>query len=461
VAATAARPADRTGARALLIASAATFLAYLDVTVVNVAFPDLQRDFAGTSLTTLSWNVTAYAVAFAALLAPLGRIADIRGRRSVFVGGMVLFAAASALAAAAPSVGLLIAARLIQGVGAGAMIPAALGIVLSTAAPEKRAQAVGIWGAAGSLAAAAGPTIGGLLVDGFGWRAVFLANLPIAALAIFAALRWLPALAPRPERRPDVAGAVLFVTALGVLVVGLTQAGPWGWTDPGTLALLTGGAVLAAIALARAARHAAPAVEVGLFAHRRFAYAAAGSLLAGAGLFTWLLFGVLYLTEVWHYDILTTGFALSPGALASVAASLAAGRFAQQGKAGQVIVAGALITGITGIAFALLVPEDPAYLAVWLPAGLISGTGWGLLMTGVVAAGASALPPERFAAGTGLSLTARQVGGAIGIAIGASILSSAAHPVDGLTTVFALCGAFALLAVVAGALIVKETAHAR
>ena len=187
---------------ALAIASAATFMAYLDVTVVNVAFPDLAADFENASLTSLSWTVSAYALAFAALLAPSGRIADLAGRRSVFVGGVGAFAQASTLAMLAPSVGGLIVARLLPGAGAAAMVPAALGIVLATAAPESRMAAIGAWGAAGSLAAAAGPTLGGILVDGFGWRAVFALNLPLAALTIVAALRGVPALPGHAGRRP-------------------------------------------------------------------------------------------------------------------------------------------------------------------------------------------------------------------------------------------------------------------
>src|SRR5829696_9114259 len=163
-----------TGSKAALAtASAATFLAFLDATVVNVAFPDLAADFERASLTSLSWTVSGYALAFAALLAPSGRIADLAGRRAVFVGGVATFGLASALAMLAPSIGWLITARVLQGAGAAAMVPAALGIVLATAAPDRRMAAIGAWGAAGSLAAAAGPTLGGILVDALGWRAVF------------------------------------------------------------------------------------------------------------------------------------------------------------------------------------------------------------------------------------------------------------------------------------------------
>ncbi len=444
---------ERTGARALLVASAATFLAYLDVTVVNVAFPALEQDFPSASLTALSWTVTAYAVSFAALLAPLGRIADLKGRRTIFIAGIGLFAAASALAAAAPSATALIVARAIQGAGAAAMIPSALGIVLATAPPERRVAAVGIWGAAGSLAAAAGPAIGGVLVDALDWRAVLLANLPIAALAIIGARTWLPDLRPQAAERPDALGATLFTGALATLVVGLTQTGPWGWGDARTVGLLAVAAVLLAAATVRAARHVAPAVDVRLFAHRRFTLAAVGSAFAGASLFAWLLFGVLFLNGVWGYSILEAGLGASPGALFSVAASIVAGRAAQRGRAGVVIAGGGVLMLLTGLLFAANIGPHPAYLTVWLPAGVGSGVGFGLLMTGVAAAAAAALPPQHFAAGTGLNLTARQVGGAVGVAIAASLVSTATDPIDGFQHVFALCGLFGLPAALAGVLL--------
>ena len=432
----------------LAVASAATFLAYLDVTVVNVAFPDLSADFAGASLTELSWVVSAYALAFAALLAPAGRIADRLGRRRIFVSGLAGFAAGSLLALLAPSVGWLIAARVAQGAGAAAMVPAALGLVLATAPPERRMAAIGAWGAAGSLAAAAGPTLGGLLVEGFGWRAVFAINLPLAGLAIAAAMRGVPVLAGDGSRRPDLAGTGLVVLALGLLVGGLTQSGPWGLGDWRTLALIGLGAGMLSAALLRAAHHPAPAINVELFGDRSFAAAAAGGF-AGAALFAWLLFGVLFLTEVWSYSVLTAGLAVSPGALTSIVASVLAGRMASSGKVAAAVSLGGAAMALAGVALAVLVTETPAYLTLWLPIGLLSGLGFGLLLTGAAAAAAGVLPPARFAAGTGLVLTARQVGGGIGIATGAAILAGSTD-LASFSLVFGLCGAAAAAAAAAG-----------
>src|SRR3954470_14563333 len=252
----------------LLIASGATFLAFLDVTVVNLAFPDLAKDFRGTSVTELSWVITAYAVLFAALLTPAGRVADRSGRRRVFLGGVALFTLASLASALAPSVGTLVAARALQGAAAAAMIPAALGLVLAETPADKRSAAIGLWGAAGAMAAAAGPTLGGLLVNGLGWRSVFYVNVPIG-IAIVAGARAVVRPAPgEGGRAPDVAGTLAVVSGIALAVLGVTQGENWGWGSPATLSALAGGALLVAIALGRSTRHPAPAVETSLWGNR-------------------------------------------------------------------------------------------------------------------------------------------------------------------------------------------------
>jgi MFS family permease len=175
--------------RVLIVVSAAVFMASLDLFIVNIAFPDIQADLGGTD-SELSWVLNAYAIVIAALLVPLGRIADNVGRKRAFVAGLVVFAQASALAAAAPSVGFLVGARVLQAVGAAMLIPTSLALLLSAAPLEKRTAYVGAWAAAGGVAAAAGPPIGGLLVQ-LSWRWVFIVNVPVAAIAIYAAVRTL------------------------------------------------------------------------------------------------------------------------------------------------------------------------------------------------------------------------------------------------------------------------------
>ena len=183
----------------LLVAAGAAFLALLDTTVANLAVADVRSDFAGTSVGGATWLITIYAVVFAALLAPAGRVADVVGRRALLLAGVSAFTMFSLACALAPSLELLLVSPALQGAAAAAMIPASLAVVLMDAPPERRAAAIGLWSAAGALAAAAGPAIGGVLVDGVGWRALFLINVPVG-LAIVAGTRLIPRSAPRRSR---------------------------------------------------------------------------------------------------------------------------------------------------------------------------------------------------------------------------------------------------------------------
>jgi EmrB/QacA subfamily drug resistance transporter len=435
----------------LLVASGATFVAFLDVTVVNVAFPALRESFVASSLTDLSWVVTAYAVVFAALLTPAGRLADVIGRRRMVLAGLVAFTVASALSAIAPSVALLIAARALQGAGAAAMIPAALGLVLAAAPPERRAAAVGLWGASASLAAAAGPSLGGVLVELWGWRAVFVINLPIGLALALAAARTLPRDQPAERRLPDVFGTALVAAGIGLSVAGLTKAGDWGWEAPTTIAALAGGLALCVAALVRAHDHPSPAIETTLWRDRRFAVANLTSLLFGAAVFAWLLIGTLFLTAVWHYSILETGLAVSPGALASAVAAVIVGKRATPRAQRVAISGGALLLAATGTWMYLGLGDEPHFLTLWLPGGVLSGIAIGAALTALSTVAVSAVAPQQFAAATGLNMTARQLGGAFGVAALAAIVSGGALPqTQSFLDVYLFCALAAGAAAISG-----------
>src|SRR3954452_24722209 len=204
-------------ARVLAVVSAAVFMASLDLFVVNIAFPDLGRDFPDTSLAGLSWVLNGYAIVFAALLVPAGRFADRVGRKRCFLAGLGLFVAASAACAAAPSVELLVAFRVIQATGAALLMPTSLALLLAETRAERRAVAIVIWAAMGGVAAAAGPPIGGLLVQA-SWRWVFLINLPVGLLAIYAGMRVLrESRVPAQREWPDLIGTAVLAGAIGVL----------------------------------------------------------------------------------------------------------------------------------------------------------------------------------------------------------------------------------------------------
>src|SRR3954471_24490572 len=209
--------------KVLAVVSAAVFMSSLDLFIVNIAFPDIARDFAGTSLSSLSWILNAYAIVFAALLVPFGRSADRLGRKRSFLAGLALFTVASALSALAPSVELLVAARVLQAVGAAAVFPTSLALVLPEFPPNQRRTAVAIWAAVGAVAAAAGPPLGGILVQG-GWQLVFLVNVPIGlGLPVGAARGLTESREPAGTPKPDLAGSLILIAAIGTLTLGIVK----------------------------------------------------------------------------------------------------------------------------------------------------------------------------------------------------------------------------------------------
>src|SRR4051812_29719929 len=315
--------------KVLLVTGVAVFMAFLDVTIVNVAFPSIEAAFPEASVASLSWVLNAYNIVFAALLVPAGRLADLVGRRRIFFAGMGLFLGASALCGLAPTVEVLIGARVLQAAGAALLVPTSLGLLLPEFPPERRATATALWGAVGGVAAATGPSLGGLLIEWTDWRLVFFVNLLIGAAAILPARRLLREYRD-PDRGavPDALGIVLLAGGVGALALAIVQAPDWGWGGGRVI----GAFAVAAAALAgfvwRSAAHPHPVVELELFRVRSFAAACVGVGIFSLGFYALLLSGNLFLTGVWHYSILKAGFAVTPGPLMAATASAAAGRTA-------------------------------------------------------------------------------------------------------------------------------------
>lgn len=432
------------------LASAVTFLAFLDATVVNVAFPDLRRAFPEVPLARLTWVVSAYAVLFAALLAGAGRLADTLGRRTLFIGSTLAFTLTSLAASAAPTADLLILARALQGAAAAGMIPAALGLVLAHTPPARRAAALGVWAAAGGLAAAVGPSVGGLLVEWWDWRAIFLVNVPLGLAVGWAAARVIPR-EPRSGRQlPDPVGTTALALGIGGVVAGLSQGADWGWTDPKVLALVIGGALAGALALHRSGSHPAPAVDRDLWRDPLFARANTGALLFGGAMYAWLLSGPSYLIERWDYSVLQAGFGVTPGAVLAVAGALLVGRRVPARLQWAAVTVGSLLFAANALLLWGWAGQSTSYAQIFLPAGLLGGLGIGVVVTALSTVASAGLPPQRFAAGTGLLMTARQLGGALGIAGAAALLTGSGQG-EQWRGVFLLTAISALGAAVAGA----------
>lgn len=410
--------------RVLVIVSVATFVASLDLFIVNIAFPSIKHDFSGTSDATLSWVLSAYAIVMAALLVPAGRLADLLGRKRWFMGGLVTFVGASALCAAAPGPAWLIAARVLQAAGGAILMPTSLAILLAEFPPQQRALAVAVWSATGAVAAAAGPPVGGLLVQA-SWRWVFLVNLPIGLITALLAARVLrESRDPEGKRFPDLAGAALFVIASSALMLAIVQGQSWGWTSVRVLGLLVGSAVLTTAFLYRSVSHRAPVLELALFRSRAFSAANIASTLFFAAFGAMLLSNVLFLTRVWHEDIVTAGLQISPGPIMAAAfavpGSILAGRYGQRAIA----AIGALLFASGGVWWLTHVGLEPNYATEVLPGMLLGGAGVGLVIPTLASAVAASLPPARFATGSAIYGMTRQFGIALGVAVLIAVLGT-------------------------------------
>lgn len=280
------------------VASLAAFMVFLDTQVLFVAFDDIRASWPDVSFAAMSWTLSAYTIALAAALVPAGRLADRFGRKRTFMVGLVAFTLASALCAVATSPGLLVAFRVLQALGAAALVPASLAVILSVFPSEKVPVAVAIWGAIAALAAAVGPTIGALLVDEWSWRAVFLANVPVGAAALALAWRRVPESREATATRfPDPVGILLLAGALSLLALGIVQSNQWHWGSARTIGALVGGLVVLGTFVGRTLRHPHPALDLALFGARSFRWANIATLAFTIG-FTAMFFAqVLFLNQ--------------------------------------------------------------------------------------------------------------------------------------------------------------------
>lgn len=416
--------AQRPG-RVLAVVSLAVFMANLDLFIVNVAMPDLARDFPDSSLGGLSWVLNAYAIVFAALMVPAGRIADRVGRRRAFSGGIALFTVASALCGLAPSVPVLVAARVAQAIGAAFLMPSSLALLLPAFPPARRPVAIGVWAAVGAVAAAAGPPLGGLLTE-VSWRLVFLVNVPVGIVAVALAGRVLTEARDDAARRPDLAGTVLLVAAISLLSLGLVQAPEWGWGDGRTVASLVLAVAGLAGFVAHCARAAAPVVELSMLRVRSYALANLAGLLFSIAFGATLLANVLFMTDVWGWSVLRAGLALAPGPICAAITAVLGGRLAVRFGQRWVAALGTSLFALGAAFCALRMEADPVYASVLLPAWCVGGAGVGLTLSSLSSAAAASLPPARFATGTAVFTMSRQLGAVLGVAILVAILGTPA-----------------------------------
>lgn len=404
--------------RVLLVASFGAFLAFLDATIVNVAFPSIQASFPDTSIGGLSWVLNGYNIVFAAFLIVMGRLTDLLGRRRAFIAGVVVFTVASALCGAAPSLELLVAARVLQALGAALLVPASLALVVDAFPEEKRAHAIGLWGATAAVAAGLGPPMGGALVELGGWRWAFLINIPFGLAAVWVARSQLvESRAPGVRRIPDLRGATLLVAGLAALNLGIVRGDDWGWGSVQTLGTFLATAVLLALFGVSSRAHRTPLLDPALLRLPSFGIASLATVLAGFGFYAYLLTNILWLQYVWRYSVLEAGLALVPGAVVAAVVAARLGPLANRYGYRPFVVPGAIVWAGAYVWYHQRVGVEPAFWTEWMPGQVVSGIGVGATLPLLGSAALAAVPGARYATASALVSSARQLGGVLGIAI--------------------------------------------
>jgi EmrB/QacA subfamily drug resistance transporter len=419
--------ATRRGKLLLAFLCGVAFLDFVDASIVNVALPSI-RDSLHFSVQSLQWVLSGYLLTYGGFMLLGGRAADLIGRRQLLVAGTSVFAISSLTGGLAATEGMLIGARLAQGVGAAMMIPAALSILTTSfTAGRDRAQALGAWGATGGLASALGVFLGGLLSGGPGWRWVFFVNLPVCAVDLIAAFRLIPDKRhDRPAGRVDVGGAILLTTGMLLLIYGLVQAPDVGWGNTRTIGELGGAGLLLAAFAINELRHPEPLFPFSILRINGLAAADMTQVVAVAGSYAMFFFVTLYMQIVLGFSRIQAGAAYVPTALGVAIAAGICSRLIPRSGTRPILVIGALLDA-AGIFWLSRIPVHGTYLADLLPGLLIMSFGFGAVFVAVTTAAQAGVPPDKAGLAAALINTSTWVGGALGLAIFSAIATSHAH----------------------------------
>jgi EmrB/QacA subfamily drug resistance transporter len=403
------------------------FMIMLDNTVVNVALPSMARDL-GVDLSELEWIVTGYALTFASLMLTGGKLADLLGRRLIFVVGLVIFTGASLACGLAESGEFLIGARIVQGVGAALMNPATLSIIAATFPPHQRGMAIGIWAGVSALALAIGPLIGGLLTQHLNWNWIFFVNIPVGILAIVASFVLIRESKDESlEQRLDLPGLLTSGIGLFAFTYALIEANTYGWTSGRILGAFAVAAVMLTAFVLLEQHQRLPMLDLSLFRNGTFAGANLAILLVALAMFGVFFFVSLYMQGILRYSAVQAGAAFLPMTILIILVAPIAGKTSDKIGSRWLMTAGMLLVAAQLIYFSTLGATE-RYVSL-LPGLIVGGIGMALVMTPSAAAAVRALPVDKSGVGSAVLNAFRQVGGSVGIALMGAIM---AHEVGGL-----------------------------
>jgi EmrB/QacA subfamily drug resistance transporter len=398
------------------------FMIMLDNTIVNVALPSIQRDL-GIGISELEWVFNGYALTFGVLMLTGGKLADLLGRRLIFIVGLVIFTGASLACGLATSGDVLIGARVVQGVGSALMNPATLSIITATFPPRQRGMAIGIWAGVAALALAIGPLVGGLITEHISWNWIFFINVPVGVLAIVVTRLVVDeSRDTSAEQRLDVPGLLASGIGLFALTYALIEANTYGWTSGRIVGLFAVAVVGLAVFVLLELRQRLPMLDLSLFKNGTFAGANAVMLLVGLAMFGVFFYNSLFIQNIMGYSAVQTGATFLPMTMLIILVAPAAGKFSDRVGSRWLMAVGMILLSVSLFTFSRLDASSDFWNL--LPGLLVGGLGMGLVMTPTTAAVMGSVPVEKAGVGSAVLNSMRQVGGSLGIAVMGAIVAS-------------------------------------
>jgi EmrB/QacA subfamily drug resistance transporter len=419
------------GSKILLVTSVGVMMSGLDATITNVARDAIGHSLRGSD-SSVSWVLSGYSIVFAAVLLTSGRLADRYGRKRIYHVGLLVFVFASALCGLAPVLWLLIAARALQAIGAAFIFPASLALALAEFPMERRSTALAVWGIVGATAAAAGPTLGSLIVQisaHWGWRIAFMVNVPVGLTGWYFGRRLLKESSdPDATGIPDPISIVSGVLAVGLIALAFTESNDWGFIGPKALAAYGVSVVLLAVFVWRCRVSRLPVLDLAMLRQRAFATASSAGLLFAIPFYGSLVCDITFLLRQWHYSVLAAGVASSLTPVASILASRLTGRLCDKHGHRPVLVPGALFLVLGAFLRMWTLPAHAAYWSRFALPLALTGLGIGTLIPGLQSAAVKFLPLDRMAMGSAFYTTIRQLGSGLAVAITIALLTRRGHP---------------------------------
>ncbi|HUP72074.1 MAG TPA: MFS transporter [Acidimicrobiales bacterium] len=406
----------------LLATSIGGYIVAANLSTVNVANPSIRQHF-DASLSSVSWIVTAYAIVFAALLVPAGRVADRYGRRMLYVSGLCVFATGSLVSGVGSHLWIVVVGRVIQGIGAAFITPSAIGLLLEITPPARRTRALAWTGGVSAIGVATGPTLGAIVVDHLGWRWSFLIAPPFALISYAIGRDVLPRTRqPDAEGRIDLIGLGLAIAAMGLVTLAISEGRRWGWASTSTVVVFAVGALCTVLFVLQCRRHPAPVLPLRLFRARSFTVASIAGVVYGVASGSILFVNVFFLTQIWGYSPSKAGFSMIPGPAVASLVALFVGRFGSKYGERALAVPGSLILGLGIVLYVWSTDATPDFWREWFVGAALTGVGVMLVFPMLSSAGVRDVEPHALSVATAAIRGAIQFGQATGVAISAAVL---------------------------------------